>query len=141
MVRWDALAGLLEDADRHEELAGVWRRLTELVPPERRAECLDALARLLEGRLDDLSSASDTLLELADDENAPADVEDRIESLLERTARHEELAARLAVRARDLPTLLLDTVVTTSVVMLLIGTSMGLSVRLPQTSTSHAGIS
>ena len=98
-----ALDGLLETAGRPEELAGVRRRLAELVTGTERVACLDAMSRLLEERLGDLPAAIDTLAELVACEGAPADAEDRLDALLDRSARHEELAARLALRADGLP--------------------------------------
>jgi len=96
----EALVEQLEPAGRPQELAQARQRLAELLPPPRRAACLDELARLLEERLGDLPGAIDALVRLADSEGAPGDVEERLETLLERTARYEELAARLAQRAR-----------------------------------------
>jgi tetratricopeptide (TPR) repeat protein len=97
---FEGLVEQLEPAGRPEELAQARQRLAELLPPPRRAACLDELARLLEERLGDLPGAIDALVRLVDSEGAPGDVEERLETLLERTARYEELAERLAHRAR-----------------------------------------
>jgi tetratricopeptide (TPR) repeat protein len=97
-----ALVAQLEEAGRPEELASARRSLAELLPSPERAACLDALATLLAERLGDLPGAIDALVKLADLDGAPADVETRLESLLERTARFEELAARLQRRSEAL---------------------------------------
>jgi tetratricopeptide (TPR) repeat protein len=93
------LAELLEPANRPEELAQTRRRLAELLDGPPRARCLDALAHLLEERLGDLPGAVDALERLAGTQGAPDDVEARLESLLERAARFDALAERLADRA------------------------------------------
>ena len=61
----EALAAQLERAGRIEELVRARRRLADAAPPERRAACLDALARLLAERVGDLSGAIDALKKLA----------------------------------------------------------------------------
>ncbi|MDJ0851248.1 MAG: hypothetical protein QNK04_22985 [Myxococcota bacterium] len=98
----EALTRLLQGTGRPDELAGLLRRLAELLPPDRQAEPLDALARLLEERLGDKVGAVDALTRLAACENAPGDVEDRLEVLLDASGRHQELAARLETRAEAL---------------------------------------
>jgi tetratricopeptide (TPR) repeat protein len=96
-----ALVELLEQWGRPEELARARRSLAELLPAAERAACLDALARLLDERLGDLTGAVEALLRLAGTDGAPDDVEARLESLLERAGRFEELAERLERRARE----------------------------------------
>jgi tetratricopeptide (TPR) repeat protein len=97
----EALVELLEQAGRPGEVARARRNLAELLDGPRLASCLDALARLLEERLGDLPGAIDTLVRLAETDGAAADVEERLETLLDRTGRHEELAQRLTLRARS----------------------------------------
>ncbi len=97
------LVGHLEGAGRLEELAQARRWLADLLPPVERARCLDALARLLAEQLDDPAGAIGVLLEVAGEPAAPADLEPRLEALLERSGRWEELVARLAERAAQLP--------------------------------------
>ncbi len=98
----DRLVAHLEGAGRLEELAGARRRLAGLLPPADRASCLDALSRLLAEQLDDAAGAIAVLLELAGDPAGPADLEPRLEALLECTGRWEELVARLAEREAQL---------------------------------------
>ena len=98
----EALANHLEGESRLEELAQTRRQLAELLPAERRVECLDELAHLLSERLGDVGGAIEALRRLAAEENAPADVHARLEAYLERGARYEELAAHLAERAAAL---------------------------------------
>jgi tetratricopeptide (TPR) repeat protein len=93
------LVALFERSGAHpEELARTHQTRSELIDGPERAACLDALAKLLEDRLGDPVRAIDALRRLADTEGAPSDVEERIEALLERTGRFEELADRLRIR-------------------------------------------
>jgi len=88
----------LDIANQLEDLARTRRQLAELLPPPRRSDCLDALAHLLLDRLGDVRGAIAVLTRLAAAEGAPADVEQRLESLLERTGDYEALAERLRAR-------------------------------------------
>lgn len=94
----EAIVDLLRDSGAPEVLAGAYRDLAEHCPEPRRTEARDALARLLEESLGDLAGAADVLALLVDSVSPPADAYPRLESLLERTARHEELAKHLARR-------------------------------------------
>ena len=91
----EALATQLEHAGRIEELVRARRWLAEAAPPERRAACLDALARLLAERVGDVAGAIEALTKLAASEGAPADAATRLAKLLEQAGRYDELAAHL----------------------------------------------
>ncbi|MBW2361078.1 MAG: hypothetical protein JRG84_09275 [Deltaproteobacteria bacterium] len=95
----EALVELLEGTGPAKDLICAHRSLAELSTGKQRVRSLDALARLLEEQLGDMPQAIDVLERLAQEPGAPADVENRLEVLLDRTARHEELAERLALRA------------------------------------------
>ncbi len=98
-----ALIEQLERAGRIEELVRARRWLADAAPPERRGECLDALARLLAERVGDVAGAIDVLTLLAAGEGAPADVQPRLEKLLEQAGRFDDLAARLLEWRAALP--------------------------------------
>ena len=87
-----------------EEIARTRQALSELVEGPERAECLAALATIFEERLGDPVRTVEALERLAATPGAPADVEDRLEALLERTARFEELAERLRTRLANAET-------------------------------------
>ena len=93
--RWKRSPAQLERAGRIEELVRARRWLADAAPPERRAACLDALARLLAERVGDLAGAIEALTRLAASDGAPADAGARLEQLLEQTGRYDELAAHL----------------------------------------------
>ena len=97
-----ALAGQLESAGRLQELSEVQRQLADLLPAPQRAACLDELASLLADRLGDLNGAIEVLDRLSGERDAPPNVDDRREVLLERAARFEELANHLAERVAEL---------------------------------------
>jgi len=97
-----ALVEQLDLAGQLEELAQARWRLTELLQPPELAGCLDELARLLADRLGDLNGAIDALEQLVDQANAPDDVCDRLDALLTRTARFDQLADHLAKRIAGL---------------------------------------
>jgi tetratricopeptide (TPR) repeat protein len=101
-VALDALATQLDGAGRLQELAEVQRRLVDLLPAPRRTACLDQLASLLADRLGDLNGAIEVLGRLSSERDAPPNVDERREMLLERAARFEELASHLAARAAKL---------------------------------------
>ncbi len=92
----------LEGAGRLEEAAAARRAQIPLLADAERAAALDALARLQAERLGDLAGAIASLVRLAEEPGAPPDVEARLEELLERSHRFEELAERLARRAAAL---------------------------------------
>jgi tetratricopeptide (TPR) repeat protein len=96
-----ALSAHLEADGRLHDLADIQRRLADLLPPEARAECLDALATLLADRLGDVAGAIDVLARLTQEAHAPDDVFERYEFLLERGERFEDLVRHLALRAAD----------------------------------------
>lgn len=97
-----ALESLLEAADRPEEQAEALRRRASLLTAEDRAAALDRLARLLAERLDREDEAATVLLEVVRLPEAPEDAEARLEELLHRLERWEELAGRLAERRQAL---------------------------------------
>jgi tetratricopeptide (TPR) repeat protein len=98
----EALHRRYRAARRTEDAVRVQRRLAELLPDEERAGCLDELARILEEELGDLDGAVVVLWRLAELEGRPADTEERLEHLLERAGRTEELAQLLAEKRRAL---------------------------------------
>jgi len=102
-VALERLAAHLEETERWAELAPVWAWLAELLPDRSRMGCLDDLARLQAEKLSDPNAALDTLLRLSDEKEPPADLEPRLEALLEETGRIEELERRLARRLHALP--------------------------------------
>ncbi|MFQ5415735.1 MAG: tetratricopeptide repeat protein, partial [Myxococcota bacterium] len=99
----EAIAVHLESEHRLVELAEMRRRLAELLPPEKRAACLDDLARLFSERLGDVGGAIAALQQLVATEHPPSDAHERLEALLERGARYEELVPYLAERTQALP--------------------------------------
>jgi tetratricopeptide (TPR) repeat protein len=88
----------LEREGRLAEAAAARRELVLLLADAERAAALDELARLQAGRLGDLAGAIATLERLAEEPDAPRDVEERLAALLERSRRFEDLADRLARR-------------------------------------------
>jgi len=100
-----ALAALREnyEATRDaESLTRVLRRLADLQDGADRVQCLSQLSTLLEEHLGDLEAAIVVLWRLVELDGRPADTDDRLEALLERTSRFEELAERLLERRRCL---------------------------------------
>ncbi len=97
-----ALLPLLEESERLREVVEVRRHLAELGSPEERTEHLHAVGVLFADRLDEAESAIPVFEELSKDPAAPQDVEERLESLLERTERFEALAERLSGRCERL---------------------------------------
>ena len=94
----EALADLQRARGPSAELVRTLWRVAEQYEPRRRARCLSEIATLQQD-LGDLGAAIDTLLRLEPEETAPPDVPERIEALLERAGRHEELEVRLRARA------------------------------------------
>lgn len=90
------------DAGRLEELARVQRRLADLLPPAEKTRCLDDLSRLLERELGDVDGAVVILWRLQELPDRPEDTTSRLETLLERVGRYEELAQLLLERRRSL---------------------------------------
>jgi len=89
---------------RHpEHLARVLRRLGELQSGAERLQCLDELSRLLEVQLGDVEGAIVVLWRLVALDGRAADADDRLEALLGRAGRFEELAERLSERRRCVP--------------------------------------
>ena len=98
-----ALALQLERVGRIEDLVRARRWLADVAPPEQRAACLDALARLLAERVGDVSGAIDALAQLCACPGAPVDAQERLEQLLAQSGRHAEIAERLLEARRALP--------------------------------------
>ena len=94
----EALAGLQRSRGPSPELVRTLWRIAELLDPPRRHACIAEIASAQEEQ-GDLAAAIETLEQLERAELAPGDVPDRIEALLERTGRQEELEARLRARA------------------------------------------
>lgn len=97
-----SLAEHLRRAGRLPERARALRTLAERETPPERAGVLAELARLLCDDLEDPDAAVVVLWRLVEDPDAPEDVDERLESALERTRRFEELAQRLAERRQTL---------------------------------------
>jgi tetratricopeptide (TPR) repeat protein len=95
-----ALVEHYEGADRLADVARVQRRLVNLLPPAERAPALARLATLLEVRLGDIDGAIVVLWKLIEQPDRPDDATDRLEALLERAGRFEDLAQLLAERRR-----------------------------------------
>ncbi|MEE8580515.1 MAG: tetratricopeptide repeat protein [Myxococcota bacterium] len=98
-----ALRTLYEERRQIDDLVRAQRRLCELVPPAERAVCLSDLALLLEEQVGDIEGAIVVLWQLVQLPDRSEDSEERLEALLERASRYEELAQRLLERRRDLP--------------------------------------
>jgi tetratricopeptide (TPR) repeat protein len=88
----------LDIENRLEDLVHARRRLADLLPPPRNAHCLDALAHLLLDRLGDVAGAIEVLTRLTGVEGAPDDLDERLDTLLDRTGDYEDLAERLQAR-------------------------------------------
>lgn len=97
-----ALVEPLRAAGRPDELARVLRQLGQRSSGAERANSLSQLADVLAGSLGDPDGAIVVLWRLVEDSEAPADVDARLEALLERTARFGELAQLLAERRHTL---------------------------------------
>jgi len=99
-----ALRAHYEQTLELEPLARVYRRLSDLLPAEGAAACLNELAKLLEHQIGDVEGAIVVLWRLVDMNEAqrPADAGERLENLLERAGRFEELAQQLVERRRTL---------------------------------------
>lgn len=93
----EAIASLQRARGATPELLRTLWRCAELHEPRRRARCVFEIATLQQEQ-GDLGAAIDTLMRLEGEETAPADVSERIETLLEQAGRHEELEARLRSR-------------------------------------------
>jgi tetratricopeptide (TPR) repeat protein len=91
------LEGLVEAHERQGSTDGVVRartRLADQLAPRPRAECLGVVARLQE-ESGDLAGAIATGMRLERDEGADHDNAERLDALLERAGRNEELELRL----------------------------------------------
>jgi tetratricopeptide (TPR) repeat protein len=97
-----ALVQPLAQAGRGRDLARVYRSLAERLTGAERADVLWRLAGLLADELDDPDASVVALWRLVEDPDAPPEVDDRLEALLERTGRFEELAQRLGERRHTL---------------------------------------
>jgi len=97
-----ALVEPLERAQRFRELTRVLRSLAARVPPPEHAVLASHLAEVLAERLQDPDAAIVVLWRLVEDADAPPDVDDRLETLLDRTGRYEELVQRLSERSQTL---------------------------------------
>jgi len=97
-----ALVEPLERAGRFRELSRVLRSLAARVPAPEHAVLASRLAEVLAERLQDPDAAIVVLWRLVEDADAPSDVDERLETLLDRTGRHEELVQRLSERSQTL---------------------------------------
>ena len=92
-----------ESSQRPQDVARVQRRLIDTLPKSERPAALARLATLLELQLGDIDGAIVVLWRLVDlPGRSEADV-GRLEALLERAGRYEELAQHLAERRRGMP--------------------------------------
>ncbi len=89
--------------NRFEDVVPVLRRLADGSPGEAQVGYLDELAQLLDERLCDVDGAIVVLWRLSGLPGRPDDVGNRLEHLLERAGRFEELAQQLLERRRSLP--------------------------------------
>ena len=105
-ARPDDVDGLRELADayreshRYTEMASIQRRLADMLPPAESAACLDELASVLDAQLGDVESAIVVLWRLVAMPERPPHTPERLENLLERAGRYEELAQQLSERRR-----------------------------------------
>jgi len=97
-----ALAEQLASANRIEELVSVRRQLAELLPNPERARCLDSLVDLLANRVGDVTGAIEVSTRLVCEPDAPAGAVERLEQLLERSGRYDELVNHLSARIATL---------------------------------------
>jgi tetratricopeptide (TPR) repeat protein len=88
----------LEREGRVEEATAAHAARIPLLEPSERPAALDALARLQAGAQGNPAGAIATLLRLAEESGAPEDVEERLEELLARSQRHDDLVLRLERR-------------------------------------------
>jgi tetratricopeptide (TPR) repeat protein len=98
-----ALLNPLERRADYAELAEVRRRLAPLLPAGEARACRLELARLLAERLGDVDQAIALLRELSGEPEAPQEAAPRLEELLERAGRYDELAERWQARRETLP--------------------------------------
>ncbi|HIG72911.1 MAG TPA: tetratricopeptide repeat protein [Myxococcales bacterium] len=99
-----SLKVLYKDAREFEELARTMRRLADVLPPSQRNLEEDELAHLLVDQLGDLDGAIVILCRLAKlpGRKRPDGIDERLETLLERAGRFEELAQQLLERRETL---------------------------------------
>ena len=99
-----ALDVLYESTGDHEALARTIRRLADTRPEAERSAELQRLASLLSDRLDDVDGAIVVLWQLVKgpETSRPEGADDRLEELLQRAGRFEELSQRWLERRRDL---------------------------------------
>jgi tetratricopeptide (TPR) repeat protein len=97
-----ALRDAYRELGRLEDQARVQRRLAESLPPDQKAHCLEDLARLLEEDLGDVDGAVVVLWRLHELPERPAAATEKLERILERVGRYEELAQLLMERRRSL---------------------------------------
>lgn len=93
----DGLCRVLRQLERLPDLVAAQWRLAQRLEPPRRAPCLDELSGLQQ-RIGDTAGAIDSLAALEREAGAPEDARERLDDLLERCGRHEELERRLAAR-------------------------------------------
>ncbi len=92
-----------EQTGRLQEVARLQRRLVDSLPTTDRPGALARLATLLESQLGDVDGAIVVLWRLVDLPGRSEDDVARLEALLERAGRYEELAQHLAERRRGIP--------------------------------------
>jgi len=94
------LVDLYRGAHRYTDMASLQRRLADMLPPAESAACLDELATVLDSQLGDVDAAIVVLWRLVEMPERPAQAPERLENLLERAGRYEELAQQLSEHRR-----------------------------------------
>ncbi len=97
-----ALCEAYRRLERAEDLARTLRRICEGSTDEVRSEALEELASLLQDPIGDIDAAIVIRWQLAELPDAPAEAQDRLETLLESAGRYAELAQLLQTRRRGL---------------------------------------
>jgi tetratricopeptide (TPR) repeat protein len=103
LVSLKALRSQYAARDRAEDLAAVLRKLAEVTADSEQIGHLTQLSLLLEEELSDLDGAIVVSWRIVKSADCPVEVSERLESLLERAGRFEELAQQLQERRRPLP--------------------------------------
>lgn len=97
-----ALRRHYRERGRAEDLAPVLRKLADLSDPPQQVELLDELCTVLDEQLCDLDGAIVVMWRLSNTPGRPENVGTRLETLLERAGRFEELAQQLLETRRGL---------------------------------------
>jgi tetratricopeptide (TPR) repeat protein len=93
----DGLVAVLRELDRTAELVVAQTRMADQLEQPRRARCLHEVAQLQE-EIGDLAGAIETVARLEREESPDERIAERLDTLLERAGRFEELETRLLTR-------------------------------------------